>query len=83
MHAVKIFRCLTIIFAIQRESRTVLEAMESVDLMIRRFAMRSKRWMFAYMEGLTVEQRAYAEKSHRRETVVFGITYCHSDFLFW
>ena len=51
--------------------KTVLEAMESVDLKtIRRFAMRSKRWMLAYMEGLTVEQREYAEKvykSHRRE----------------
>ena len=33
--------------------------MESVDLkMIRRFAM-SKRWMLAFVKGLTVEQRAY------------------------
>lgn len=38
---------------------TVLE-LESVDLKtIQRFAMRSKRWM---LEGLAVEQRAYAEK---------------------
>ena len=41
---------------------TVLE-LESVDLKtIQRFAMRSKRWMLACMEGLAVEQRAYAEK---------------------
>jgi IS5 family transposase len=50
---------------------TVLEAMGSVDLKtIRRFAIRSKRWMLAYINGLTEEQRAYAEKvyrSHRRE----------------
>jgi len=55
--------------------RTVLEAMDSVELIqlktIRRFAMRSKRWMLAYINGLTEEQRVYAEKvyqSHRRET---------------
>lgn len=51
--------------------KTVLDAMDSVDLRtIRRFAMRSKRWMWAYINGLTEEQRAYAEKkyqSHRRE----------------
>ena len=50
---------------------TVLEAMDSVKLkMVRRFAMRSKRWMLAYINGLTEEQRAFAEKayqSHRRE----------------
>ena len=49
----------------------MLEAMGAVGLkVIRRFAMRSKRWVLAYMGGLTVEQRAYAEKvykSHRRE----------------
>ena len=51
---------------------TVLRAMDSIDLKtIRRFAMRSKRWMIAYMDGLSEEQRAFAEKqykSHRRET---------------
>jgi hypothetical protein len=50
---------------------TVLEGMNFVGLKtIRRFAMRSKRWMMAYMNGLSEEQRAYAEKqykSHRRE----------------
>jgi transposase len=50
---------------------TVLQAMESVSIKtIRRFAMRSKRWMLAYMNGLTEEQRAFSEKvyrSHRRE----------------
>jgi hypothetical protein len=52
--------------------KTVMDAMDSVSLTtIRRFAMRSKRWMMAYINGLTEEQRAYAEKqykSHRRET---------------
>ena len=52
--------------------QTVLEAMDSVSLKtIRRFAMRSKRWMWAYMNGLTEEQRNFAERayvSHRRET---------------
>ena len=39
--------------------KTVLEAIESVDVKtIRRVAMRSKRWMLAYIEL----QRAYAEK---------------------
>ncbi len=51
--------------------KTVVEAMNSVDIKtIRRFADRSKRWMMAYIRGLTEEQRAYAEKeykSHRRE----------------
>ena len=50
---------------------TVLEAMDSVSLRtIRRFAERSKRWTMAYINGLTEEQRIYAEKvykSHRRE----------------
>ena len=37
---------------------TVYAAMESVSLRtIRRFAERSKRWMMAYIEGLTEEQR--------------------------
>ena len=49
----------------------VYVTMESVSLRaIRRFAERSKRWIMAYIEGLTEEQRAYAEKqykSHRRE----------------
>jgi hypothetical protein len=52
--------------------KTVLEAMASVNLKtIRRFAERSKRWMMAYINGLSAEQRAYAEKqykSHRRVT---------------
>ena len=51
---------------------TVLKGMDSIEIKtIRRFAMRSKRWMVAYMEGLSEEQRAFAEKryqSHRRET---------------
>ena len=50
---------------------TVLEAMDSVSLKtIRRFAERSKRWTMAYINGLTEEQRIYAEKaykSHRRK----------------
>jgi hypothetical protein len=45
-------------------------AFDSVRLRtIRRFADRSKRWMMAYINGLTAEQREYAEKqykSHRR-----------------
>jgi hypothetical protein len=52
--------------------KTVLQAMDSVSLKtIRRFADRSKRWMMAYINGLTEEQRSYAEKqykSHRRAT---------------
>ena len=52
--------------------RTVLAAMDSVELKtIRRFADRSKRWVMAYVNGLTKEQREYAEKqykSHRRVT---------------
>jgi hypothetical protein len=52
--------------------KTVMEAMDSVDLKtIRRFAMRSKRWMLAYMNGLTEEERSFAEmtyQSHRRLT---------------
>jgi hypothetical protein len=51
---------------------TVRDGMDSVALKsIRRFAMRSKRWILAYMNGLTEEQRKYAEhvyRSHRRET---------------
>jgi len=52
--------------------RTVLMAMDSVTLKtIRRFADRSKRWLMAYIDGLTKEQREFAEKqyklSHRRE----------------
>ena len=51
--------------------KTVYEAMDSVSLKtIRRFAERSKRWMMAYINGLTQEQREFAEKqykSHRRE----------------
>lgn len=50
---------------------TVREGMDSVGLKsIRRFAMRSKRWMLAYMNGLTEEQRRYTGhvyRSHRRE----------------
>lgn len=51
---------------------TVAAGLESVSIQtIRRFAMRSKRWLMAYINGLTKEQREYAEKkyqSHRRET---------------
>ena len=51
--------------------RTVREGMDNVGLKsIRRFAMRSKRWIMGYMNGLTEEQRKYAERvyrSHRRE----------------
>ena len=50
---------------------TVREGMDNVGLKsIRRFAMRSKRWMLAYMNGLTEEQRRYTGhvyQSHRRE----------------
>jgi hypothetical protein len=50
---------------------TVREGMDNVGLKsIRRFAMRSKRWMLAYMNGLTEEQRRYTGhvyRSHRRE----------------
>ena len=49
---------------------TVREGMDNVGLMsIRRFAMRSKRWILAYMNGLTEEQRRYTEhvyRSHQR-----------------
>jgi hypothetical protein len=51
--------------------KTVMAAMDSIDVKtIRRFADRSKRWMMAYINGLSEEQRTYAEKqykSHRRE----------------
>jgi len=51
--------------------KTVLKSLNTVDIKtIRRFADRSKRWLMAYINGLTAEQRAYAEKeykSHRRE----------------
>jgi len=54
--------------------------MESVELKtIRRFAMRSKWWMMAYMNGLSEEQRSYAEKqykSHRRETRHIFVVVC-------
>jgi len=50
--------------------RTLYVAFDSVGLRtIRRFADRSKRWMMAYINGLTAEQREYAEKlykSHRQ-----------------
>jgi hypothetical protein len=49
----------------------VIEAVDSVELKtIRRFAMCSKSWMMAYINGLTEEQRAFVEKkyqSHQRE----------------
>jgi hypothetical protein len=51
---------------------TVLQSMDSVDLRtIRRFAMRSKRWLLSYINGLTEGQRSFTEreyKSHRRLT---------------
>ena len=41
--------------------------LDSVELKtIRWFAARSKRWMIAYINGLTVGQREYAEKQYRR-----------------
>ena len=50
----------------------VLAGVDSVSLKtIRRFAMRSKRSILAYINGLTEERREVAEKhykSHRRET---------------
>jgi len=50
--------------------KTVISAMNSVELKtIRRFADRSKRWVMAYINGLTMEQREFSEKqykSHRR-----------------
>lgn len=49
--------------------------MDSIDVKtIRRFAIRSKRWVFAYTGGLSDEPRAFAEKqykSHRSETGCF------------
>ena len=53
---------------------TVLRGMDSIEvktMCIQRFAMMSKRWVIAYMDGLSEGQRAFAEKqykSHRRET---------------
>jgi hypothetical protein len=45
--------------------KTVMEAMDSISLTtIRRFADRAKRWMLAYMNGLSEEQRAFAEKQY-------------------
>jgi len=46
--------------------KTIYKAMQLVDLKtIRRFAMQSKRWMVAYMNGLTEEQRNYAKKQYK------------------
>lgn len=50
--------------------KTLYTAFDSVGLQtIRRFANQSKRWIMAYINGVTVEQHEYAEKqykSHRR-----------------
>jgi len=57
---------------------------------IRRFADRSKRWLMAYINWLSKDQREFAEKqykSHRREyrqifVYVDELDHsCHSDFL--
>ena len=59
-------------YSFQELEATVLKGTDSVELgTIRRFAVRSTRWMMAYMNGLSEEQRAFSEKqykSHRRET---------------
>jgi len=51
--------------------KTVLKSLNTVDIKtIRQFGDRSKRCLMAYINGLTAELRAYAEKeykSHRRE----------------
>ena len=45
---------------------TVYTAMESLSLQtIRRFADCTKRWMIAYIEGLTEGWHAYAEKQYK------------------
>jgi hypothetical protein len=47
--------------------KTVRNAMDSVSLKtIRRFADRSKRWTMAYINGLSKEQREFAEKEYRQ-----------------
>lgn len=50
--------------------KTILAGLDSVSLeTIRRFAMRSKRWLMAYSDGLTPGQKEFAERvysSHRR-----------------
>lgn len=50
---------------------TIWEGLESVSLkIIRRFANRSRRWVQAYADWLTKEQKEFADKqyrSHRRE----------------
>jgi hypothetical protein len=52
--------------------KTMIEAIDSIELKtIQRFAMCSKRWMMAYMNSLTEEQRVFVEKkyqSYQRET---------------
>jgi hypothetical protein len=51
--------------------KTVLEGLNAIDIKtIRRFADRSKRWLMAYINDLSADQRTYAEKeykSHKRE----------------
>jgi hypothetical protein len=70
--ALKKYTCDNCKYTFPELEKTVLVAMDLVSLItIRRFAERSKRWMMAYMNSLTEEQRAYAEhkyKSHRRAT---------------
>ena len=68
---------------------TILRGMDLIEVKtIWRFAMRSKRWIMAYMNGLSEEQREFAEKqykSHRRETRSIFVSYAfiihHSYFL--
>jgi hypothetical protein len=57
--------------------KTVLEGLNVVDIKtIRRFADRSKRWLMAYINGLSEEQRAYAEKSTSLTGVSAGRSLC-------
>jgi hypothetical protein len=51
---------------------------EENNISICRFVMRSKRWMLAYINGLTEEQRELAEKqykSHRRRVHIMMYIY--------
>jgi hypothetical protein len=56
--------------------------MDSVSLkMIQRFADHSKRWMMAYINGLSKDQRKFAEKqykSYRTDFCVDELDHCVS-----
>ncbi|RPB06531.1 hypothetical protein P167DRAFT_497490 [Morchella conica CCBAS932] len=58
-------------YSFSKLEETIWEGLESVSLKtIRRFANRSRRWVQAYADGLTKEQKVFADKqyrSHRRE----------------